>query len=225
MHGDGEVAGYRVTTEWCCCSNARGGVGQLVDDGAATDVVKGSVSTPSMSARRCADWVVYRAGLRQHRAGSKSRTATGNQEPWRPSSSTRASATVPNRRGEGGPGGVLLNLHEEEWIRLDLHLLALDGGIPLLGHQAEVLAHSGVQRRGQGGAERPPTTGKHRRACSVLEREAGDDVAEQHVRKNAEAVEIDDVVEVRTHSVTPGFLKNKTRLIICVPRKSTHMPE
>jgi hypothetical protein len=25
--------------------------------------------------------------------------------------------------------------------------------------------------------------------------------------------------------VTPGFLKNKTRLIICVPRKSTHMPE
>jgi hypothetical protein len=26
-------------------------------------------------------------------------------------------------------------------------------------------------------------------------------------------------------SVTPGFLKNKTRLIICVPRKSTHMSE
>jgi hypothetical protein len=26
-------------------------------------------------------------------------------------------------------------------------------------------------------------------------------------------------------AVTPGFLKNKTRLIICVPRKSTHMPE
>jgi hypothetical protein len=26
-------------------------------------------------------------------------------------------------------------------------------------------------------------------------------------------------------NVTPGFLKNKTRLIICVPRKSTHMPE
>jgi hypothetical protein len=25
--------------------------------------------------------------------------------------------------------------------------------------------------------------------------------------------------------VTPGFLKNKTRLIICVPRKSTHMSE
>jgi hypothetical protein len=25
--------------------------------------------------------------------------------------------------------------------------------------------------------------------------------------------------------MTPGFLKNKTRLIICVPRKSTHMPE
>jgi hypothetical protein len=25
--------------------------------------------------------------------------------------------------------------------------------------------------------------------------------------------------------VTPGFLKNKARLIICVPRKSTHMPE
>jgi hypothetical protein len=26
-------------------------------------------------------------------------------------------------------------------------------------------------------------------------------------------------------TVTPGFLKNKTRLIICVPRKSTHMSE
>jgi hypothetical protein len=26
-------------------------------------------------------------------------------------------------------------------------------------------------------------------------------------------------------SVTPGFLKNKTRLIICAPRKSTHMSE
>jgi hypothetical protein len=26
-------------------------------------------------------------------------------------------------------------------------------------------------------------------------------------------------------NVTPGFLKNKTRLIICVPRKSTHMLE
>jgi hypothetical protein len=26
-------------------------------------------------------------------------------------------------------------------------------------------------------------------------------------------------------SVTPGFLKNKTRLIIYVPRKSTHMSE
>jgi hypothetical protein len=25
--------------------------------------------------------------------------------------------------------------------------------------------------------------------------------------------------------VTPGFLKNKIRLIICVPRKSTHMSE
>jgi hypothetical protein len=25
--------------------------------------------------------------------------------------------------------------------------------------------------------------------------------------------------------VTPGFPKNKTRLIICVPRKSTHMSE
>jgi hypothetical protein len=25
--------------------------------------------------------------------------------------------------------------------------------------------------------------------------------------------------------VTPGFLKNKTRLIICVPRKSTHISE
>jgi hypothetical protein len=28
-----------------------------------------------------------------------------------------------------------------------------------------------------------------------------------------------------TRLVTPGFIKNKTRLIICVPRKSTHMSE
>jgi hypothetical protein len=113
-------------------------------DGVATDVVKGSASTPSTSAWRCTDWVVYAAGLRQHRAGSKSRTATGNQESWRPSSSTRASTTTPNGRGEGGPDDVLLDLHEEDWICLDLHLLALDGGIPLLGREAEVLARSGV---------------------------------------------------------------------------------
>jgi hypothetical protein len=31
--------------------------------------------------------------------------------------------------------------------------------------------------------------------------------------------------EGKHDTVTPGFLKNKTRLIICVPRKSTHMPE
>jgi hypothetical protein len=30
---------------------------------------------------------------------------------------------------------------------------------------------------------------------------------------------------MQTFYVTPGFLKNKTRLIICVSRKSTHMSE
>jgi hypothetical protein len=37
----------------------------------------------------------------------------------------------------------------------------------------------------------------------------------------------EQAVGVQPHAgcVTPGFLKNKTRLIICVPRKSTHMSE
>jgi hypothetical protein len=107
-------------------------------------VAKGSVSMPSTSARRCAYSMVYCVSLWHRRAGSKSRPAAANQELWRPSSSTWALTTAPNGRGEGGPDGVLLDLHEEEWIRLDLHLLALDGGIPLLGREAEVLARSGV---------------------------------------------------------------------------------
>jgi hypothetical protein len=138
-----------------------------------------STSTPLTSARRCADWVVYRAGLRQ-RAGSKSRTVTGNQEPWRPSSSTRASTAAPNRRGVGGPDGVLLDLLEEEWFCLHLHLLALDGGIPLLGGDAEELAlgKHGNQHHRRGGEDWPPAAGKHRRACGFLEGKTGDDVAE-----------------------------------------------
>jgi hypothetical protein len=42
----------------------------------------------------------------------------------------------------------------------------------------------------------------------------------QHLEGVVEEGEI-----VSPSPVTPGFLKNKTRLIICVPRKSTHMPE
>jgi hypothetical protein len=38
-------------------------------------------------------------------------------------------------------------------------------------------------------------------------------------------VALADYLGARSLTVTPGFLKNKTRLIICVPRKSTHMPE
>jgi hypothetical protein len=40
---------------------------------------------------------------------------------------------------------------------------------------------------------------------------------QRHKKKNLTRIEI--------RNVTPGFLKNKTRLIICVPRKSTHMLE
>jgi hypothetical protein len=52
------------------------------------------------------------------------------------------------------------------------------------------------QQHGWGGApERPPAAGKHRRARGVLDGEAGDDVAEERVGKEAEAVKVDDVVE------------------------------
>ena len=128
-------------------------------------VAKDSASTPLTLARRCAYSMVYRARLRQQRARSKSRTAAANQETWRPSSTTRASTAVPD--------GVLLEPHlEEEGLRLHLH-----------------------QRHGWGGAERPPVAGKHRRARGILDGEARDDVAEEHIWKEAEAVEVDDVVE------------------------------
>jgi hypothetical protein len=104
-----------------------------------------STSTPLTSARRCTYAMVYCARLRQQRAKLKSRTTTANQEPWRPSSATRASTAVPGGRGVGGPDGVLLDLHgEEDWFRLDRHLLAHDGGLPRLVGEAEELVHSGV---------------------------------------------------------------------------------
>jgi hypothetical protein len=37
--------------------------------------------------------------------------------------------------------------------------------------------------------------GKHRRAHSILDGEARDDVAEEHIWKEVEAVEVDDVVK------------------------------
>jgi hypothetical protein len=40
-----------------------------------------------------------------------------------------------------------------------------------------------------------------------------------------EVATIPSLVEDAIVDVTPGFLENKTRLIICVPRKSTHMSE
>jgi hypothetical protein len=124
---------------------------------------KGPASTPSTLVRRCTYTMVYRARLWHQRACSKSRTAAANQKPWRSSSSTSASTAVPD--------GVLLELHlEEDGLRLHLH-----------------------QRHGWGGApERPPAAGEHRRASSILDGEAGDDVADERVGKEAEAV---DVVE------------------------------
>jgi hypothetical protein len=75
--------------------------------------------------------MVNRAGLRQQRVASTSRTVAANQESWRPSSSTRASTATPYGRGEGGFDGVLLELHhEDEWLCLDLYLLALNGELP-----------------------------------------------------------------------------------------------
>jgi hypothetical protein len=170
-------------------------VAAVGDDGAAADVAKSSASTPSTSARRCV-YSVYRAGLWEQHVGSKLRTAAANQEPWRLSSSTRALTTAPDSRGEG------------ERLRLNLYLLMLDSELPLLGGEAEELVRSGVhanavdvadlalgdhgeqhrkdmvgadQQHGRGCVERPLAAGKHRRARRILDGEAGDDVAEEHI--------------------------------------------
>jgi hypothetical protein len=110
-------------------------------------------------------------------------------------------------RCDGGADGVTLE-----------HL-ALDSAFPLLGGEAEELVRSGVhagavdvedlalgkqhredgvgadQRPGGGSAERLPAAGKHRRARGILEGEAGDDVVEERIGKEAEAVEVDDDVK------------------------------
>jgi TnpA family transposase len=80
----------------------------------AKSVATESTNTPSMSARWCTYAMVNYAGLWQQRTRSKSRTMTAYQEPWRPSSTTRASTAAPSGRGVGGPDGGLLDLHDEE---------------------------------------------------------------------------------------------------------------
>jgi hypothetical protein len=87
----------------------------------------------------------------------------------------------------------------------------LDSEISPLGCVADELVRSGVlanvvdveehreshledgveanQRDRRGDTERPPATGKHCRAPSILDRKVGDDVAEERVGKKAQAVE------------------------------------
>jgi hypothetical protein len=70
------------------------------------------------------------------------------------------------------------------------------------------------QRHERSGApERPPAAGEYRCACGVLDGEARDDVAEEPVGEGAEAVEIDDIVEVRTlHGVERGVARLGARV-------------
>jgi hypothetical protein len=51
-----------------------------------------------------------------------------------------------------------------------------------------------------GAPERPPAAGEHRRARDILDGKAGDDVAEERVRKEAEAV-IEEWVRGRDEAV------------------------
>ena len=91
-----------------------------------------------------------------------------------------------------------LYVHADEDAAAGTHPLgAYDGAPLLLGacDEEEGLRLHLHQRHGWGGAERPPAAGKHRRARGILDGEARDDVAEEHIWKEAEAVEVDDVVE------------------------------
>jgi hypothetical protein len=62
---------------------------------------KGSTSTHATSVRKHANSMVNRTRMRWPCTGSKSRAVDSNQEPQKPSSSTRTSSVVPEGRGVG----------------------------------------------------------------------------------------------------------------------------
>jgi hypothetical protein len=101
------------------------------------------------------------------------------------------------------------------WEDLDAHVSSVQSSISRRFRQLRALE-----------AARPGSTSKNKEGANVVEEEEVEEEEEEEVVEEEEEEEVEEEEgEEEEEECHTRFLKNKTRLIICVPRKSTHMPE